>query len=89
MASLPEASAHGRGRHAKNGVAVGFRGKWASRRPQRDADPAEIVPARVVLLSTCACQQGVGRTPTPSDQGRDECRLSPVRLLLYRKTKVD
>lgn len=82
------AAGAGRG-DAKNGVAVGFRGKWASSRPPRDADPAEIVPARVVLLSTCACQQGVGRTPTPSDQGRDECRLSPVRLLLYRKTKVD
>jgi len=53
------------------------------------ADPAEIVPARVVLLSTCACQHGVGRAPTPSDQGRDERRLSPVRLLLYRKTKAD
>jgi len=85
-------AARGR-RDAKNGVAVGFRGKWASGRPQspEDADPAEIVPAaRVVLLSTCACQHGVGRAPTPSDQGRDECRLSlPVRLLLYRKTKAD
>lgn len=46
-----------------------------------DADPAEIVPARVVLLSTRACQHWVGRAPAPSDQGRDQCRrkLSPVR----------
>lgn len=76
------AAAGSRRGDAKNGGAVGFRGVVGRLGGQGLADPAEIVPARVVLLSPRACQPGVGRAPPPSDRARDRCRAVALPVVI-------